>query len=232
MKKLSTQTLAIAALSFMLVASVALSATGAWFTSEVNSQNVGTDVFGIIELNNTGTTGSVAESLDVNLDSELMPGDEMTIDFDIVNDSNAEMFLRLSLEMRSTEYDAALIVVSEGTAPQAELDAAAALIADFESANQAFIDAIALEMLNETTGQWVQQGEWIYFERALSGDEDVTDDNLGEDIDELFTYSLPTSITDAMQGVEVTFHFEVEAVQAANNGDETDPLEATGWPTA
>lgn len=105
-KKISFQTLAIAILSVLLLASVALS--GAWFTS-TQKDDGSEKTFGTIEL------GDINSALVFNLAETggdvLMPGDSIDVDFDITNTGTAAMWVRFKLTISGdgvAAFDAAL----------------------------------------------------------------------------------------------------------------------------
>jgi hypothetical protein len=95
-RKISTQTLAIAILSVLLVASLLMTATGAWFTDSVDGGDANA-TFGTIDLTGTGV-----QSLTINMNETggdvLMPGDTIDTNFTIVNGGTADMFVRFKLE--------------------------------------------------------------------------------------------------------------------------------------
>lgn len=94
-KRISTQTLAIAILTMLLVASLVMSMTGAWFTSTDGDSDTGLS-FGTVTLADidAGFTFNVGEeSIDV-----LMPGDTIDVDFTLENAGTADMWVRFKLE--------------------------------------------------------------------------------------------------------------------------------------
>ena len=94
-KRISTQTLAIAILSLLLVASLVMSMTGAWFTDNDGLSYTGTD-FGTVEISLTATDFNVAMT-DPNL--VIMPGDTVDIQFTVNNSGSAQMYARFSLDI-------------------------------------------------------------------------------------------------------------------------------------
>ena len=188
--RISRSTLSIAVLSLLLIGSIALTATGSWFTSQNAAESAGSETFGIVSINEVGTYATVSQTPLVNLDTELMPGDSMTIDLTVQNDSNVEAFIRIRLDM-ATDGDPVMDLNTE----------------------TAFRTALASGLVG-----WTLSEGWYYKDVALAEDEDVTIAP---------TFTIPTSVGDTFQNETVSFQFEVQAVQAANNG--TDPLLANGW---
>jgi hypothetical protein len=95
-RRISGQTLAIAILTLLLVASLVMSMTGAWFTSSQTETNGGM-TFGTITLADideifTYTLGEDSEDV-------LMPGDEIEVEFTVENAGTADMWVRFALEI-------------------------------------------------------------------------------------------------------------------------------------
>jgi len=93
-KRISSQTLAIAILTVLLVASMLMSVTGAWFTSADDDDHAGYQ-FGSITLG--AMNSSIVFTLDETSGDVIMPGDALDVDFDIVNDGTADMWVRFQL---------------------------------------------------------------------------------------------------------------------------------------
>lgn len=93
-KRISTQSLAIAVLSVLLVASLVMSATGAWFSDVATDSDDGF-TFGTI------TIGDLDAQFNYTLGEPegdvIMPGDEITVTFDIENTGTADMWVRFQL---------------------------------------------------------------------------------------------------------------------------------------
>jgi len=99
-KRISMQTLAIAILSVLLVASLLMSATGAWFTSTDGDNHAGY-TFGSIELAEIGAN-VFTFTLDEASGDVIMPGDTIDVDFDITNSGTADMYVRFKIEILGT----------------------------------------------------------------------------------------------------------------------------------
>lgn len=98
-KRISSQTLAIAILTVLLVASMLMSVTGAWFTSADDDDHAGYQ-FGSITLG--AMNSSIVFTLDETSGDVIMPGDALDVDFDIVNDGTADMWVRFQLVIGGT----------------------------------------------------------------------------------------------------------------------------------
>lgn len=102
-KRISGQTLAVAILTLLLVASLVMTFTGAWFLSQDTDSDAGY-TFGTI------TLGDIAATFDYTLDETsgdvIMPGDQIDVDFDIINSGTADMWVRFSLEINGTFNEA------------------------------------------------------------------------------------------------------------------------------
>ena len=108
-KKISTQTLAIAILTLLLVASLVMSMTGAWFTA-VDDDASNEMTFGTVSM-----AGLSATSIDFDLDEPngdvVMPGDSVLINFNIQNTGTADFWARykLVITVKDAEGDPATI---------------------------------------------------------------------------------------------------------------------------
>ena len=72
--------------------------SGAWIYSESNGES-GSESIGIIRIGSLGTEDGVYQSNGVNLDSPLVAGDNMTLDFTAQNAGNAEAWFRFKVEL-------------------------------------------------------------------------------------------------------------------------------------
>ena len=93
-KRISTQSLAIAVLTVLLVASLVMSMTGAWFTASDGTTDEG-HTFGTITLGSMNS--SFSYTLGENSGDVIMPGDKIDIDFDVENTGTADMWVRFQL---------------------------------------------------------------------------------------------------------------------------------------
>lgn len=80
-KKMSKSTVAIVLLSLLLVLSLILTATGAWFTDHKSGASDDTRDFGVIHLNTASMTSSIKDIKGVSIgkDENVMPGDVITL---------------------------------------------------------------------------------------------------------------------------------------------------------
>ena len=216
--------MAVVALSIMLVFSLVFNATGAWFTSQTEGES-GSETFGIVNINNVGTDVQVFQTPEVNLDYYLVPGDEMTIDFSIENTSNVKILLRARLDMSSENYN-------QG---DEEFDEA------FDAVNNAFRTE-----LSSVLSDWHYNSDDGYFYLMPGGQlhYDANSDDYyaldGDSINLSGTFNIPSAQGypevnwNILQSEIISFSFNVEAVQAANQfvgilNDE--PWLAGGWST-
>jgi len=93
-KRISMQTLAIAVLSVLLVATLLMSATGAWFTSDLADNDPGYNL-GTIELGDIGAAFDF--TLGEGSGDVFMPGDVIDVSFNILNEGSADMWVRFKL---------------------------------------------------------------------------------------------------------------------------------------
>lgn len=101
-KRISMQTLAIAILSLLLVASVLMTATGAWF---IDSAEGGDSVgrFGTILLGDLETDGDTTIFTNNFAEGDVvMPGDSIAVDFTIRNNGSADMWVKFSIAIEVT----------------------------------------------------------------------------------------------------------------------------------
>lgn len=83
-KKNTKSIIALVVLSLLLIASICLAATGAWFTSKVEKDPKDL-AFGTIAISSTGETSVTATSKSGTTDL-LMPGDTLKISYSVKND--------------------------------------------------------------------------------------------------------------------------------------------------
>lgn len=83
-KKNTKSIIALVVLSLLLIASICLAATGAWFTSKVEKDPKDL-AFGTIAISSTGDTSVTATSKSGTTDL-LMPGDTLKISYSVKND--------------------------------------------------------------------------------------------------------------------------------------------------
>jgi|LGVE01.1.fsa_nt_gb hypothetical protein len=106
-KRISTQSLVIAILSLLLVASLIMTATGAWFVSS-DTAATGDLTFGAIELGSLVQTGDGdAAVMTVNYGEPdgdvIMPGDSIDVNFQLLNSGTAAMWVRFKVTLVDSE---------------------------------------------------------------------------------------------------------------------------------
>ena len=96
-KKASKSTIAIILLSLLLVLSLILTATGAWFTDSKGSKEPATAEFGTITLTTDGTAFGVFDHGSTTLTGKVMPGDDVVATITAKNDGNSAMYCLVKL---------------------------------------------------------------------------------------------------------------------------------------
>ncbi|MGN1222856.1 MAG: hypothetical protein ACI4T1_01860 [Christensenellales bacterium] len=106
---------ALVVMAFMLVASITMAATGAWFTDQATAIS-GTQLdFGKIVL--SGETGTVtAATVKTETTDLLMPGDTLTINFSATNDEQAAYWIAdVTVTLTNTTADDTAFAALDGT---------------------------------------------------------------------------------------------------------------------
>ena len=189
-KRISSQTLAIAILTVLLVASLLMSATGAWFTDQQDTGAVDME-FGTITL---GTVGAGSITFDQPDEREfdtdiLMPGDTVSINFTLLNDGTAEMWTRFQLEV---------YVDSDGV-----------------GVNQPVLDT-GVFVYTESTFGVTGAGVYTYSDGYYYRDARLAED--AQDVIAA-TFTIASDINPLVyEGATISMRLVVDAVQAANNG--------------
>ena len=99
-KKNTKSIIALVVLSLLLIASICLAATGAWFTDK--KDGTGTDVtFGTVNIQ--GSDGAVTVT---KADAVAMPGDKLNVTGAIKNDGTAKIWVRYKLTHNYAAEDA------------------------------------------------------------------------------------------------------------------------------
>ena len=99
-KKNTKSIIALVVLSLLLIASICLAATGAWFTDK--KAGTGVDVtFGTVNIQNSD--GAVTVTM---ADAVAMPGDKLNVTGAIKNDGTAKIWVRYKLTHNYTTEDA------------------------------------------------------------------------------------------------------------------------------
>ena len=93
-KKMSKSSIAVIVLSILLVLSLILGFTGAWFTDKADDQAVtGEGTFGTVKITSASATVAMAEG-DVNELSNLVPGCSLKLTGKIENGSTVDVYYR------------------------------------------------------------------------------------------------------------------------------------------
>ena len=102
-KKNSKSIIALIVMSFLLVASIVLAATGAWFTSQAK-QDAGSLTFGtvVIGLDSTAAADVIATSETPNATELLMPGDTLEITFQVNYTGTANAYVVAYVEVTTS----------------------------------------------------------------------------------------------------------------------------------
>lgn len=214
--------LSLLILSFSLCLTIVVGVTGAWLSDYIENA-AGSETFGVVSIGNIGTGAQIYQTGEVNLDGYLMPGDEMTIELDIENDSNVKILLRARLDMSSDSY---------GQGNQ-----------DFDNAFSAVRNAFRTELASMLSDWHLNIADGFFY--LMPGGQlhyDATSGNYYA-LDGGFTslstnFFIPTGSDypeinfNVLQGETVTFSFVIEAVQAANQYvgiSNNEPWLAGGW---
>ena len=239
-KKMSKSTIAVIALSILLVLSLILTATGAWFTDTDSDHKDPAINFGHVEVNVTATDSDAQGTVggwtlaqkSVSVPTEkMMPGDRYDGNINIENVGNQKIYYKVtvsSLLYTKANYDAstgenptetlAPIAVPTGITVTLNETARAAAVGYAAKADGATITT-------EAYGQLDANAKLGY--DAIYALDDTTNDNY----DMPLSIVLSTGIDNAQQEKQyvVVFTASVEAVQQANFviGGES----ASTWPT-
>ena len=104
-KKMSKSTVAIVLLSLLLVLSLILTATGAWFT-DTKTAGDKTLTFGTVELDTVSLSGVAVSNTIETTNTNLMPGSTISGKVSVKNKGNSAAWLRykVSFEGEGAEY--------------------------------------------------------------------------------------------------------------------------------
>ena len=92
-KKMSKSSIAVIVLSILLVLSLILGFTGAWFTDQANGDVTGTGTFGTVKITSATASVSMAEG-DANEITNLVPGCKLKLTGTIENGSTVDVYYR------------------------------------------------------------------------------------------------------------------------------------------
>ena len=118
-KRLSKSSIAVIVLSILLVLSMVMGLTGAWFTDRVGGGDQSVLNFGKVELGGTATTVEITESRNTAVNEKTVDGDSFVISAaNVANSSDVGVFYRY-------EYEVELYTTSDGTTPVEKVTAQA-----------------------------------------------------------------------------------------------------------
>ena len=188
-KKINKSTVAIVVLSLLLVLSLVLTATGAWFTDKATQENAGSVTFGTVVIDDSklGTEGSIvtyraADDGKTNV-TPAMPGDKIDVTVDVQKtEASQHFYFTVNLQVKSIELAAG------------KSESATAMVAKL---NEQLAAANAKLYCTDSTVVAAEDSVDAYAKTAtvtLDGD----------------------TFTDTYQGATITFGYEVRAIQVAN----------------
>jgi hypothetical protein len=215
-KVLSPQNLVIVILSVLLLASIVLGVTGAWFTDKIvkEDQNL---TFGTIELSDVKPDAEgntfINRRVSGAATAKLMPGDQLVANFALkLTDASEASWVRFSIVVTSdvdTKYPAL-----DEVAPEAEGYSAYVERTNLRKIIKDEIAEIQKGMLNvyDDDDDFSVNGGFVYkLLPMVNSDSQINMNNK--------TYIVPAeTTTNELEGITVTFKLQVDAIQAANNG--------------
>lgn len=209
-KKMNKSTVAIVVLALLLVLSLVLTATGAWFTDTANNNSVGSVTFGKIEIDdsklptdsNGVKTYRAADTSKTNVE-KAMPGDKIDVTVDVVKTSGSEEFyFTVVLQVKSITLSTA----NTGKKTEEELKT----------------------MVAELNRQLSTANDKLYCTDSALVVKDTT--NLSA-YSKTATITLTgNSFTNDYQGATIVIGYEVRAIQVANvTVSQAKTALTTGW---
>lgn len=98
-RRMNKGTIAIIVLSLLLVVSLVLSVTGAWFTAFQNRNSTTPVTFGKVSVD----AGTITYSANGEVLTNFIPGDTLTISVNITDDSTVDTYIYVNTEMYLTD---------------------------------------------------------------------------------------------------------------------------------
>ena len=245
-KKISWQAIAIVVLALVLIASIALGVSGAWFQdadSVSQTSTMGTPV--TIRLQKDGSEGANVETWD-NLykteETEVYPGDVVMGATEIATGTTTPSVIRMTLKTSvkagttdadGSVYEAITAMTEEEAAAfdqvterpkrnayKTEAEYITAMTTYTEKVNKYnkyLLEAMLEKTMANMTG-WTASGDYYYYNEIVKT---VTT------IDVFAQLKLDTGLTNECSGWIISVSVEVEAIQAANLSENTDWYAAT-----
>lgn len=215
-KKISWQAIAIVVLALVLIASIALGVSGAWFQdkdSSTTEATLGKPV--TIRLADTADTSKKPIRWeDIYTDvTKAFPGDKVLGATSLIPGSETPSVFRISISATATGTG---YLESQKTAPDAlDTDADEATVLAWNQKNDSFLINSMLDQTKLTgwSKSKVASSNWYYYDAVYSKTDAIS----------LFNeLKLSTEISNAAAEWKISIVINVEAIQAANLSENTD----------
>jgi len=239
-KKISWQAIAIVVLALVLIASIALGVSGAWFQdkdsvdSTTKMGNPVTVRLAAMDSENHPSTWS-----DVYKTDKAFPGDKILGETRILLGYDTMSVVRVSISAKIYDTDG----TTEITAENLEARAAAAAVPDLYDKTPEQYKAEYISSFNalkavmdsakvDATVWSTKSGAGYFYFNTLANDATKTTKKVGEtttNVDGLYLFNelnIPTTVENAANGWKIEVKLNVEAIQAANINAEQLP---DGW---
>ena len=241
-KKISWQAIAIVVLALVLIASIALGVSGAWFQDSDSVDSTATMGQAVtVRLSGTETEGTKPVTwTDKYKAGRAYPGDTILGETKILLGSETMSIVRVKISAKI--YDGEVSEGNEITTANVATKAAASTVPSYydkgadawKTEYQDSFNALnGIMQSAKVTSEWsseVSEKGWFYFSKLANNATKTK--NLKEtptDVTGLYlfdTLSVPVTVTNAAQNWNIVVSLEVEAAQAANVNATQVP---TGW---
>lgn len=173
-----------------------INTTGSWYTS-TDGSTLADQTFGSIEL---GEIGASPITINKSEGDVVMPGDTVDVDFDVLNNGTADMWVRFQIKLYDASDDSE-ILTTDGDYIFEE---------DLEDLNtDVSLDSSWVFNGNSTAG-----GDY-YYKNIVVANGDAKEDVI-------FTLTISDAVGDGLEDTSFYITLDVEAIQVANNGHGAD----------
>lgn len=215
-KKISWQAIAIVVLALVLIASIALGVSGAWFQDK-DSSTTEADLGKAVTIRLADTTDTTKDPIrwqDVYVDStKAYPGDKVLGATSLIPGSDTPSVFRISIVATATGDG---YIDAQKTAPEALAEGASEEeVLAWNQKNDSYLINTMLDQTKLTgwTKSTVEGSNWYYYDAVYSKTDTLS----------LFNeLKLSTEISNAAAEWKISIVINVEAIQAANLSENTD----------